>query len=134
MLLLTDQRPRQTMRREIVRVPAGFALPLGETVKNPFNLIVETGVRWHPDWDEPRVTVNGWRAMPYGGVVGFAGDVLSDCFGTLLDKRVAKLIMLHGAPYAPAYDKALGSLGLEAPKAKQAYADFILPEQYGAIH
>lgn len=136
-LLLTDQRPKQTLRRYDIKVPRGYVMPEGTAVTQSFNLIVEAGVRWHPEWSEPRVTVNGWRVMALGDALGVAGDDLEVVFGTLLPTEVRALSLYHGKPIAEAGEiasAALGRLALTAPTAKQSLATFILPEQMRRIN
>jgi hypothetical protein len=133
-LLLTDQRPRQTLRRFDVRVPSGYVMPDGSAITQGFTLIVEAGVRWHPEWSEPRVTVNGWRVMALGDALGVAGDDLEVVFGTLLPTEVRALSLYHGKTLTEAGEiagAALSRLAVASPSAKQALATFILPEQYG---
>jgi hypothetical protein len=131
-LLLTDERPRQSIIRLPVTVPVGHKLPLGGEVGQAFNLTVEAAIRWHPDWDEPRVTVNGWRFFYHGDAAGWAGDKLVAAFGSLLPPEVLALASFHGVDMHHLGDygrEAVNRLCLAAPKAKQAQSEFVLPEQ-----
>lgn len=131
-LLLTDQRPKQTLIRLPIRVPVGHVLPEGTAVTKAFDITVEAGLRWHPDWTEPRITVNAWRFLYQGDVLGAAGDDVEALYGPLLPPEVRALSLFHGRPAAGAgstAELAIKRLGLAVPSERQTRADFILPEQ-----
>ena len=121
-----------------IDVPVGFALPEGEKVKNAFRIAVIAGVRWHPEWPRPRITVNAYRFYPMGDCLCWAGTALADCFGPLLPADVRLLAERHhGEPYVATGGSEkdavartmLKSLGIVAPAEKEKLTDFILPEQ-----
>ena len=131
-LLLTDERPRKSLDRRDVNVPIGHMLPEGNEVQIPFTVAVEAGMRWHPDWPAPMVTVNAWLPLPQGDVLGWSGTSASDLLTTLLPPEVIALASYHGREVATLDDKgkaALKALGLAEPKAKEPLAAFILPSQ-----
>ena len=131
-LLLTDGRPRKTLDRRDITVPEGFILPEGEAVKQPFTLTVESGLRWHPDWPTPQVTVNACLALPLGDALVFSGTSLTALCGALLPQEVIDLATYHGWPIGvvgPKGKAALDALRLSEPKAKEPLAAFILPCQ-----
>lgn len=131
-LRLTDQRPKRTMKRVEIRVPAGHELPLGEKVRDPFRLIVEAGVRWDEEWPEPRVTVNGWRVFPLGDALCWAGDELAEDFGTLLPTEIVKLAAYHGQAISLLGDygrEAMDEVGVIPPSTIQPLSSFIIPER-----
>ena len=133
-LLLEDKRP---IKRVEIRVPAGYELPFGTKVERAFTLIVEAGVRWHPDWDEPRVTVNGWRFFPLGDALCLAGEELVNEFGDLLPEEIKTLAAFHGKQMSHLGDygrEAVETVRLVPPTEKQALASFIMPEQRGTVH
>lgn len=148
-LLLTDKAPEEPkqeaakpkaekrVERFEIRVPAGHVLPKGNKVTASFPLVVEVGVRWHPDWDGPRITANGYQFFPHGDCLVWSGDKLAENFGSLLPADVNMLVPYHGQPY-PADGKseadltarvAIKSMGVTPPTEAEKIADFILPEQ-----
>lgn len=143
-LLLTEVAPKPAKTTNLMRfkitVPVGHVLPEGETVKTAFPMTIEVGVRWHPEWAGPQITVTGFRFFPQGDCLCWSGQSLTDAFGLLLPADVAMLVPYHGQPY-PAEGKdedalmarvAIKSMGITPPTAKEKLADFILPEQLGA--
>lgn len=137
-LLLTDQRPRQTIVRLPIRVPRGHELPEGHVVQDPFNVIVEAGVRWHPEWDEPRVTVNAWRFFAHGDALVAAGVDVTALYGALLPQEVKNLAVVHGRMFVAVggdeIDKAVrdevAKMKLAPPRERQAISTFIaVPER-----
>jgi hypothetical protein len=116
--------PKPHIKTWEVRVPAGHVMPLGEVIGEGFKVIVEAGVRWHPEWAEPRITVNVWRFFSHGDCVGWSGkEALS--FKSLLPAEVAALVPFHGQCQSVENIPALNSLGVEAPPKPQTYAEFI---------
>lgn len=119
-----DKMPPPYLKSLVVAVPLGHVLPLGEKVTQPFNLIVEAGVRWHPEWEEARTTVNLYRILPQGDALGWSGDAALASFKTLLDADVVALAEYHGQPLTSRSRELLAKMGLTAPKAKQTYSSF----------
>lgn len=137
MLLLTDERPRKSLSVTRVKVPAGHAFPQGEVCTVPFEIVLEAGVRWHPEWPTPQVTVNAWRELPLGDALGFAGTSVTDVFGSLISPEVTALAAFHGQTFAALAETgkaSLKALGLDAPKKKEPLAAFILPCQIRTRH
>lgn len=136
-LLLTDERPRKSLDVKTMRVPVGHELPAGEKTQFAFDILLEAGVRWHPEWAGPMVTVNAWQALPKGDALGYSGATVVDLFGSLLSPEVAALAAFHGQSIL-ALDAtgaaSLKALGLQAPTKKEPYAAFILPCQRGRLH
>lgn len=128
------KRRRPNVTRNTVRVPVGHPLPLGSEVKVPFNLNVEVGIRWHPDWPEPRICVIARRFFPHGDCIGWTGDSANVW---PVSDEVQALAMYHGKTLAES-DEALpllDKIGLDEPLEQEALAAFILPEQSGrSIH
>jgi hypothetical protein len=115
--------PPPFVKHGITDVPLGYVLPLGEVIGQPFCLTFEAGVRWHPDWAEPRITVNLWRIMPLGDALGWSGlKVLT--FKSLLDADVAALAQFHGQTVTPESRALLDKMGLTIPVAQQPYSAF----------
>jgi hypothetical protein len=108
----------------IVPVPVGYVMPLGQPITVPFQLVIEAGVRWHPEWEEPRITVNLWRILPLGDAIGWAGDKALEAFKTLLSADVVALAAFHGQTVTPASQRLLDKLGLTAPKVQQPLSTF----------
>lgn len=123
-----------------ITVPAGHLLPEGTPVKDRFPITVEVGVRWHPEWDGPRVCVNAYRFFPHGDCLCWAGQTVIDAYGVLLPPDVGLLATYHGQPYpAEGGDEdslivrvAIKSMGITPPTEKEKLAAFILPEQLGS--
>jgi hypothetical protein len=107
----------------VVPVKTGFAMPLGEVIRDPFALTVEAGVRWHPEWKEPRITVNVWRILPMGDALGWSGEKVL-MFASLLDPNVVALIKFHGQPVTEESSKLLAKMGVAAPKVQQTLSTF----------
>jgi len=105
------------------KVPAGFHLPLGETVKDQFWLTLEAGVRWHPEWEAPRITVNGWHVFQMGDAIGWSGTKVL-MFQRLLDPDVVALTQFHGQTVTPESQKLLDRMGLVIPKVQQPLSTF----------
>lgn len=120
--------PKPATRRWDLTVPAGHVMPLGEPITQPFKITVEAGVRWHPEWEEPRITVNVWRFFPMGDAVGWAGPKAL-AFQTLFpEAEVINLAHYHGKTLAEGghvVEESLRRLGVEAPKVQQLLSDFI---------
>ena len=122
--------PQPFIKRWVVQVPKGYALPLETPVENPFNLTVEAGVRWHPEWTEPRITVNLFRVFPFGDALSWSGQSALN-FKALLDPSVAVLADYHGQTMGEGSEvdreiKALAikTLGLTIPKVQQPLSAF----------
>lgn len=127
LLLPAPRKARPTVKRIEVQVPVGFKLRMGGEVTQAFNLSVIAGVRWHPDWDEPRVTVNAYRFLPMGDALCWAGSDVAD-FSDLLPEELGDLFWLHGKPIKLMGDygrEALEKLGLDFPAERQPLATFI---------
>jgi hypothetical protein len=88
-------KPKTTLRVWETVVPAGFVLPEGKTVKDAFPITIEAGIRWHPEWEEPRVTVNVIRYLPMGDSLMWSGDKALT-YQSLLDADVVALATYHG--------------------------------------
>lgn len=118
--------PKPYIVQHKVKVPVGYVLPLGEVVKEQFWLTIEAGVRWHPEWEQPRVTVNAWRVFRMGDALGWSGDsVLS--FKSLLPAEVIGLVEFHGQKISDLGDygrEAVEKAGLEVPKVQQPLSTF----------
>lgn len=106
-----------------IKVPVGYVLPLGEAIKEQFWLVMEAGVRWHPEWEEPRITVNLWRMFPLGDALGWTGSKVLE-FKRLLPADVVALTEFHGQTVTPESQKLLDRMGLEVPKVQQTLATF----------
>lgn len=127
LLLPAPRKPRPTIKRVEVRVPVGFKLRLGGEVTQAFNLSVEAGFRWHPDWDEPRATVNAYQFLPMGDALCWSGTDVQD-FADLLPKEFEALAIYHGlsnSKDSAAALAALERLGLDIPAERQPIATFI---------
>lgn len=118
------------IKRLTVKVPAGFVLPLGEAVKDPFDLMVEVGIRWHPESASPKLAVMAYRVFAHGDALCWSGSKVLT-FKALLPPEVATLALHHGQP-VEGDERILAetdALGLKAPAEKENWEDFILPEQ-----
>ena len=123
-------KPKPYIRVWETRVPVGFQLPEGETVKEGFPITIEAGVRWHPEWDQPQVTVNVFRHYPLGDCLVWAGkEALA--FAPLLSPETAWLAEWHGKALdsGDGEEQAmlrimLNTLGVAAPTAKQPLSAF----------
>ena len=127
LLLPAPRKPRPTVKRIQVHVPEGFVLPEGNKVTQPFNLTVEAGVRWHPDWDEPRFTVNAFRFLPMGDALCWSGDSLLAAFGGLLPTEFVTIGATHGMATSiddGSMSKLLDGMGLDVPTERQPWASF----------
>jgi hypothetical protein len=116
--------PPPYLKSFVAKVPSGHVLPLGDMVQDPFHIVVEAGVRWHPEWEGPRITVNAWRILPKGDALGWSGDTALASFKTLLDADTAALAEYHGQTVTEASGKLLTKMGLTAPKVQQTYSSF----------
>lgn len=125
LLLPPPKKARPTMLRLPVHVPEGFVLPKGNVVTQPFDLTVEAGVRWHPEWAEPRITVNAWRFFPHGDSIGWSGDSVAEYFRALLPYAVRVLSHHHGQHLDEAGLKAVAALSLDVPTKPEPRASFI---------
>jgi hypothetical protein len=128
-------KPKPHIRVWETRVPAGFRLPEGEEVKDGFPITIEAGIRWHPEWDEPRVTVNVFRYYPLGDCLVWAGEEAL-AFAPFLSPETAWLATWHGKALdsGDSEDQAmlrvmLNALGVAPPAAKQP-----LPAFYSRNH
>jgi len=119
-----DKMPPPYIKAFTVAVPLGHALPLGEKIVQPFTLVGEAGVRWHPEWKEPRITVNLWRILPAGDALGWSGDSALASFKALLDADVVELAEYHGQTVSEASGALLAKMGLFVPKVQQTYSSF----------
>lgn len=116
------EMPKPYVKSFVLAVPSGHVVPEG-TIEQPFNLIGEAGVRWHPEWEEPRITVNLWRMLPQGDALGWAGAKALD-FKTLLDPDVVALVPYHGQAVTPTSQALLDRMGLATPKVQQLLSTF----------
>lgn len=132
----TPAAPVHTRRWQI-KVPVGYVFPESEIpITQPFDITVEAGIRWHPEWQRPRVTVNVWRFFPAGDAVGWAGGAAVRSFGPLLPAEVKELAEFHGQFLSDLGDygrEALEKLKVEAPKVQQLLSTFIDPRQRGEV-
>lgn len=124
---------RHTHRARIVSVPKGHVLPGGEVVKSPFNVTLQFGVRWHPEWPEARVVFQAWQALAMGGAITFTGEKAL-AFLNDGDRRVfGPIAKEHGQRYAyettPVSETLAMELGLDVPKQPEPLGAFILPCQ-----
>lgn len=124
LLLPPPKKARPTILRLPVHVPEGFVLPKGAKVTQPFDLTVEAGVRWHPEWAEPRITVNAWRFMPLGDSIGWAGWSVMG-FSELLPTEVKALLPFHGEPVTTIKAALVEQCGLDVPTKPEPRASFI---------
>jgi hypothetical protein len=138
MLLLTDQRPKPKLPNTLrfpASVPIGFALPEGGVVTQSFNLTIEVGVRWHPEWPEPRFTANAYRFFHHGDALCWAGDALLESFQSLLPREAEIIALWHGKTFAEVgkdrSEEIMAFAGVSAPTKREGYAAFVLPEQLG---
>ena len=104
-------------------VPQGYVMPKGEAINDPFTIVGEAGVRWHPEWEEPRITVNVWRVLTLGDAIGWSGEAAL-AFASLMPADVVALAPYHGQAVTPASQKLLTKLGLEVPKVQQPLSSF----------
>jgi hypothetical protein len=116
--------PPPYIKQFTAKVPNGHKLPLGDAVHVPFHIIVEAGVRWHPEWEQPRITVNVWRVLSLGDALGWSGKEALASFRTLLDADTVALAEYHGQTVTEASGKLLAKMGLTAPKVQQTYSSF----------
>lgn len=128
-LLLTEVAEPQKepekpyVQRFKITVPAGHVMPLGESIKQPFELTVVAGVRWHPEWPEPQVTVNAYRFLSHGDALCWAGSKVL-AFKSLLPEDILALVPYHGQPATEGMPQ-LDRLGLTPPAERQPLATFI---------
>ena len=106
-----------------VLVPAGHALPLGETVKDHFSLTVEAGVRWHPDWEAPRIAVTAARFLPMGDALCWSGPA---ALAWPLPEPIKALALLHGQPLTDEGLALVADMGLSVPGQREKIGAFIL--------
>lgn len=126
------------VQRFKVTVPAGHVMPLGEVIKQPFSITIEAGVRWHPEWEGPQVTVNAYRFFHHGDALCWAGPKVL-AFKPLLPEAVVALATYHGEALViegtgernERVRILLERMGVEPPAEKQKLSDFVLPEQLG---
>jgi hypothetical protein len=119
--------PPPYIKSFVAKVPEGHKLALGDVVGDPFHIIVEAGVRWHPEWEEPRVTVNVWRILPKGDALGWSGKEALASFRTLLPADVVALAEFHGVKLSHLGDygrEAMDNAGVTPPKVQQTYSSF----------
>jgi hypothetical protein len=119
----------KTLLRRLVKVPLGHTLPMGNRIVHPFDVTVEAGARWHPDWTEPRITVNAFRFMAHGDAIGFAGDRVN---AFPLPEDVATLVPHHGMPIDEEARTKLAALGLAIPEKAEKIGAFI-PQRASTI-
>lgn len=117
-----------------IKVPVGYVFADSEVaITQPFTITVEAGVRWHPEWKEPRVTVNVWRFFPMGDAVGWAGPSAVRAFESLLPAEVVALATYHGETVMIEGTEArnrrvsevMERLGVVPPKVRQLLSTFI---------
>ena len=132
-LLLTDQRKRArpTLLRLPVHVPVGFELPEGMVVTQAFDLTVEAGVRWHPEWGEPRVTINAFRFFPHGDCLCWSGN---NVVGFPLPEEALALMPFHGQALNDDSRKAVERAGLDIPEQPETLASFLATPLKRTIH
>lgn len=126
-----------TMLRLPLTVPAGHVMPGGEPIRDPFDLTVEAGIRWHPEWEGPRVTVNAYRFMHQGDAMGWSGAKLAECFGSLMPTDLTAICYEHGAlvDRLPLPSLAsLASLGVVSPPHQQPLSTFIARPYNATTH
>lgn len=117
-----------TMLRLPLTVPAGHVMPEGTPITDPFDLTVEAGIRWHPEWEGPRVTVNAYRFMPHGDAMCWSGAKLAECFGSLMPTDLTELCASHGVMVASLTEsgaRSVAALGLTPPPTFQPISTFI---------
>ena len=132
-LLLTDQMKRRkpTLLRLPIRVPPGYELPEGETVIDGFDITVEAGVRWHPEWTEPRITVNAFRFFSHGDCLCWSGEFVN---GLPVPKEIEALAPFHGQPLAEESRAMIDAMGLDIPSKQEGYGAFIARPEPRVIH
>lgn len=121
--------PWMNMTTTLVRVPPGHVLPEGETVVDGFTVRVEAGVRWHPDWSEPKITVNAFRFFSHGDCLVWAGESV---LGLPVPEYVETLAPYHGQTFTTVPEdvvRLLASLKIRAPEKREPLSAFVLPEQ-----
>lgn len=117
-----DSPAAPSFLRTLVHVPVGHILPGGEAVKTAFDVTVEYGARWHPDWPEPRVSVMAFRFLHHGDAIGFSGDRAT---AFPLDEFTRLLAPMHGRPIGTGERIYLEGQGLSIPTEREPIAAFV---------
>lgn len=124
-LLAGPKRNLVSFKAERVRVPVGHRFPLGNVATQPFEVTIEYGARWHPDWEAPRICVMAFRFLPHGDAMGFSGGRAT---AFPLPKGVATLAQWHGITIGkdtPFVLALLDELGLALPQKRETIAAFM---------
>lgn len=125
LLLPAPEKPKRELVVQMLHVPAGHVTEDGEVIKNPFKVQLEAGIRWHPDWPEPRAHLRAILWLWHGDAVIWDGeDAIAD-FGSLMDAPVRRIGELHGHGINRELRKLVAELGLIIPDRRSLLSHFI---------